>query len=175
MVEITKYGISLKRLTEDKIELVRNWRNDPKIAQFMEYREHITSDMQYKWFQKINNDRNYYFIVEYEGQEIGLVNIKDIDYNRKCGETGIFIYDDRYLNGDVSFRCALCNIDFVFENLNLDFIYGHIMNDNRRAIRYNKVLGFRIEPNQEGIDKQLYTLYRDQYLKSRESIIKLLK
>ena len=37
-----KYGITLKRLTVDKIELVRNWRNDPKISQYMEFRDYIT-------------------------------------------------------------------------------------------------------------------------------------
>lgn len=174
-MEIRKYGVCFRRLTEDKTELVRNWRNDPKITQFMEYREYITSGMQREWFKKVNNDRNYYFIVEYEGQEIGLVNIKDIDYNLKCGEAGIFIYDDRYLNGDVSFRCALCNIDFAFENLKLDFLYGHIMSDNKRAVRYNKALGFCLAENQENIDKQLYVLSKEEYTGKREHILKLLK
>lgn len=91
------YGVKLKRLTHDKIELLRQWRNDPKIQQYMIYRETITPEMQEKWFQKINNDHNFYFIIEYEGKEIGCVNIKDVDYEKKCGEPGIFIYDDRYI------------------------------------------------------------------------------
>ena len=45
-----KYGVKLERLTADKIELVRNWRNDPKISQYMEFRDHITAEMQKKWF-----------------------------------------------------------------------------------------------------------------------------
>ena len=80
------YGVKLYRLTEEKIELLRRWRNDPKIQQYMGYREHITSEMQKAWFERINNDNNYYFIIEYEGKEIGCINIKDIDYVKKTCE-----------------------------------------------------------------------------------------
>lgn len=174
-MKVIKYGVCLNRLTETDIELVRNWRNDPKISQYMEYREYITPEMQYNWFQKINNEHNYYFIAEYDNKKIGLINIKDIDMVRKCGETGIFIYDDQYLNGDVSFRCAFCNIDFAFENLNLNFLYGHIMSNNKRAIRYNKALGFCLAENQEGITKQLYVLEKEQYINRRENLLRLLR
>ena len=88
-MKLEKYGIILKRLTYDKIELVRNWRNDPKISQYMEFRDYITLEMQEKWFQKINNDNNFFFIIEYEGKEIGIANIKDIEYKEKTGEAGI--------------------------------------------------------------------------------------
>ena len=100
-MKITNYGVTLSRLTEDKIELVRNWRNDPKIAQYMEFKEHITPEMQLNWFKKINNENNYFFIIEFEGKEIGLINVKDIHYSEKVGEGGIFIYDDNYLNSDI--------------------------------------------------------------------------
>ena len=45
---IEGYGVKLKRLTHDKIELLRQWRNDPKIQQYMIYREEITPEMQEK-------------------------------------------------------------------------------------------------------------------------------
>jgi hypothetical protein len=54
-----KYGVKLERLTADKIELVRNWRNDPKISQYMEFRDHITAEMQKKWFASVDNENNY--------------------------------------------------------------------------------------------------------------------
>ena len=70
MIKLEKYGVTLKQLTHDKIELVREWRNDPKISQYMEYREYITSEMQEKWFEETNNDKNYFFLIEFEGKEI---------------------------------------------------------------------------------------------------------
>ena len=49
-MKLEKYGICLEKLTHDKIELVRRWRNHPKIRRYMEFREEITPEMQEKWF-----------------------------------------------------------------------------------------------------------------------------
>lgn len=172
-MKITNYGIILSRLTEYKIEVVRNWRNDPKIAQYMEFKDYITPKMQLDWFKKINNDNNYFFIIEFEGREIGLINVKEIDNDEKMGEGGIFIYDDNYLNSDVSFRASLCLNDFCFETLQLKRMKAHILRNNKRAIQFNKFLGYKIAENQDGILNQLYYLTKDDYSIKKEKIIKL--
>ena len=172
-MQLKKYDVILTRLTHNKIEMVRNWRNDPKIVAFMEYKEYITPKMQEAWFNKINNEHNYYFIIQFEGKEIGLINMRDIDYVKSEGEGGIFIYDDEYLNSDVSFRASLCQADFCFETLGLKKIIAHILTSNKRAIQYNKFLGFKKAENQETISNQLYTLEAPDYFKNRERIIQL--
>lgn len=146
------YGVKLKRLTHDKIELLRQWRNDPKIQQYMIYRETITPEMQENWFQRINNDYNFYFIIEYEGKEIGCIDIKDVDYEKKCGEPGIFIYDDKYLNSDVAIRASFCLDTFVWDVLNLEYEYIHVVAANKRAVKYNEMLGYKICP--ESVDEE---------------------
>ena len=169
-----KYGVKLQRLTEDKIELVRNWRNDPKISQFMEYRDHITSEMQKKWFAKINNENNYYFIINYQGKDVGLTNVKDIDYSVKTGEGGIFIYDDTLLNSDIPFRVIFALNDFCFEKLGLEAMVAHIMDDNQRAINFNLVLGYKKAADSKG-PKSTYLLNKADYLKCREKFARLFK
>lgn len=173
-MKLSKFNVTLKRLTEDKIEMVRNWRNDEKISSFMEFREIITPEMQVKWFHKINNENNYYFIIEFDDKEIGLMHIRDIDYNLKVGESGIFIYDDYYLNSDVSFRACLCQADYGFEELKLDRIIGHILKDNKRSIKFSEFLGFKIEPDQENVYNQKYTLLPEDYYRQRKKILKII-
>lgn len=165
---ITNYGVTLRRLTQDKIELVRRWRNDPKISQYMEYREEITPDMQEKWFHKINNDKNLYYIIYYGGEDIGLINVKDIQ--DRSGEGGIFIWNDRYLNSDISYRAHLALFDYLFINKIIDSITSHVLKDNPRAQRFTKYLGFRLSENQEVIYNQLYTLNRNDYLNNLNRI-----
>ena len=172
-MEWERYGLKLHRLTSDKLELVRNWRNAPKISQYMFYKEYITPKMQLEWFNKIDNDSNYYFIAEYDKEEIGLVNIKNIDKEKKCGEGGIFIYEDRYLNSDVPFRVAFCNLDFAFEELKLDYIYGQIVADNKRAVQFNKALGYEMKSSEED-NSVLITLTKENYYKHRSRYIKIL-
>jgi len=67
-VELNSYGITLQRLNINKIELIRNWRNDPKISQYMFSKDFITSEMQLEWFNKINNEFNFYFILKYNNE-----------------------------------------------------------------------------------------------------------
>lgn len=173
--EIRSYGVVLKRLTHDKIEMVRCWRNHPKISRYMEYRDEITPEMQEKWFASIDNDRNYYFLIVVEGVEIGLINIRDIDYDKKEGEGGIFIWDDKYLNGTTSYRASLCLGDFGFERLGLKKIVGHVLKDNKRAQKYNISLGYKISPDQEAQNNQEYTLTYEDHKTKRQLIKKLLK
>ncbi|MFZ2339345.1 MAG: GNAT family N-acetyltransferase [Bacteroidales bacterium] len=167
---LSDYNITLVRLTIDQIEMVRNWRNDPKISRFMEFRDYITPEMQQKWFQKINNGNNYYFIIEYLEKKIGLINVRDIDFEKMEGEAGIFIYDEEWLNSTVSFQATLCLYDFCFGRLGLKRLIAHIMKDNKRAIKYNKIIGYKLEEDQEEIVNQLYTLTSDDYLERRTGI-----
>jgi len=173
-MQLEKYGVVLKRLTHDKIELVRNWRNDPKIVQYMEFRDYISTEMQEKWFSKMDSDHHFYFIIEYDKKEIGLINIRDIDYIQKTGESGIFISDNDYLNSDVSFRSVLCIFDYFFETLNLEKVIAHILKDNKRAIQFNTMLGFELQANQENINNQLYFLEKEKYFIKRSIINRLI-
>lgn len=136
------YGVKLKRLTHDKIELLRQWRNDPKIQQYMIYRETITPEMQEKWFQKINNDHNFYFIIEYEGKEIGCVNIKDVDYEKKCGETGIYLFDSNCEHCGIARKAYMSVIEFGFKSINLKSLIAHVLLDNESSVNFHAKFGY---------------------------------
>lgn len=158
---ITKYGVTLRPLTHDKIEMVRLWRNDPKIQQYMEYREEITPEMQEKWFQRISSGgADLYFIIVFENTEIGLINVKDINQEKTEGESGVFIYDDRYLNRDISYRAHIALFDYLFEQLSFQRLRAHILTSNQRAIRFTEFLGYT---RNEGSQTEYY-LTRDNYL-----------
>ena len=58
---VRKYGITLRRLALEDIELVRQKRNSQEIRQVMHFKDEITPEMQLKWFESINNFENYYF------------------------------------------------------------------------------------------------------------------
>jgi RimJ/RimL family protein N-acetyltransferase len=113
-VIIRKYGLILKRLEVDQIEMVRQWRNDPKINQHMFFRAPISSQMQQEWFQSINNDQNYYFII-YDGSvACGLISVSSIDFDNRNAFAGLFIYNDSYLGTDVPVRASLSILDVFF-------------------------------------------------------------
>lgn len=173
--EIKAFEVVLKRLTHDKIELVRYWRNHPKISRYMEYREEITPEMQEAWFLKINNSNNFYFLITKDDKEIGLINVRDIDYGKGEGEPGIFIWDDDYINTPVSVMATLALTDFCFEELKLKRLIAHVLKDNMRAIRFNKAIGYKLTPGQEEIMNQEYLLVPDSYKIKKNRIIKYIR
>ncbi len=171
-LQLTGYGITMRRLNKDKIELLRQWRNDPKIRQYMIYQEYITPEMQVKWFEKINNDNNLYFIIEDGGQDVGMINVKDIDYSKGEGEGGIFIYEDRLLNSDFAYRAHIVLFDYAFDIIGLNGIISEIQPTNVRAIRFASFLGCEI--TKETQDCTFFMLTRENYFKNknRERFIK---
>ena len=154
---IKKFNITFRRLEEEDIELVRKWRNSPSISQFMEYREHITEEMQRQWFKSINNNNNLYFIIEYKDKKIGLINGKNIDWEKNTMETGIFFWDKDIYNTPVPILAILilAELGIIIGGLTA---YARILKTNTRAIKYNKLIGFELCDGQEDVENQLYIL-----------------
>lgn len=134
----------------------------------MEYREEITPEMQERWFQRISNKNNHFFILEYCGKCVGLINIRDVDENRTRGESGIFIWDDDVLRSGVAVKAGLTMYDFAFNDLNLDYLVAHIFITNLASIKYHAKFGFKLteteKPSNTSVN-QLYRLTKADYIK----------
>lgn len=168
---ISVLGGRLRRLTRNDIEKVRLWRNSIKISQYMEYRGYITPEMQEKWFFKIDNEKNYFFIIECWGKDIGLINLKEIDYTTNTAETGIFIYDESFHSEMISYRAMLAQMDFAFDTLHLEKIIAHILTDNTRSLKFHNAFGFYLQDKQDGIYNQQYILTKEIYQVYRQKVI----
>ncbi len=167
MLTINQYGVTLKRITEEDIELLRYWRNQHAVQMYMDYRKYITPEMQKKWFASVNNKFNYYFIIEFEGKKVGLINAKDFSYENGFGEGGIFIWDQDYINSFAAVFSTLCVLNFVFFKVKLcKLSRARILRDNDRAIHYNMVIGYKLLPGQQEVVNQLYELSVDDYVKN---------
>jgi UDP-4-amino-4,6-dideoxy-N-acetyl-beta-L-altrosamine N-acetyltransferase len=173
VLTINQYGVTLKRLTEEDIELLRYWRNQQSVKMYMDYREYITPEMQKKWFASISNKFNYYFIIEFEGKKVGLINAKDFSYQNGFGEGGIFIWDQDYINSFAAVFSTLCVLNFVFFNVKLcKLSRARILRDNDRAIHYNQLIGYKLLPGQEDVVNQLYELTEEDYIKNATKLNK---
>ena len=113
-MKITRYGVTLERLQQEQTELVREWRNDQKIARFMFYKGEITKDMQQEWFNSIDNEQNFFFLIHLKNAPVGLINISSIDWENKTAYTGLFIYDDKFLATDTPVMASLAMLDVFF-------------------------------------------------------------
>lgn len=142
-MQIKKYGITLSRLKEKDIELVREKRNSEAIRNAMHYRDYISPEMQQMWFNSINNIYNHYYIIEYNGEKIGLTNGKNINYEKRTSEGGIFIWDEKYWGTMVPAMSAILFTDFTFYFGNIKKVYAKILKANSASVTFNRMLGFR--------------------------------
>jgi len=165
--KIIEYGVTLDKLKRSNLELVRCWRNSPAVSNNMIYQEYITTEMQHKWFDHVNNDNNFYYIASYNNCKIGVANIKDIDYQRKVGEAGLFIGNIDYQNLGLCFPIMLALYDFAFYKIGLNTTYIKVLTKNVRALRFDLKFGYeKCSTNEQDLDNNSvikYFLKRNSY------------
>jgi RimJ/RimL family protein N-acetyltransferase len=166
---ITKYGISLVRLKKEHIEFVRQKRNLAFIQEKMLYKKQISSLQQKQWFVSINNKNNLYFLIQYKHQFVGLINGKDVDYEKRTGEGGIFIWDKELWNTYIPVAASLILNDFNFLLANFEINYAKVLKSNHNAIQYNLAQGYKIIEEQKE-DVVWMQLTRQDYIKNAEKI-----
>ncbi|OFY84375.1 MAG: hypothetical protein A3F72_01010 [Bacteroidetes bacterium RIFCSPLOWO2_12_FULL_35_15] len=173
---IRKYGITLTRLKENDIDLVRIKRNSTDVNNLMHFRQSITPQMQKEWFKSINNINNNYFIVEYDNRKIGLVNGKNSDYKKRHSEGGMFLWEKKYWGTVIPAMCSVMMTDFTFLVNNFKKNYIKILRSNENAINYNKQLGYVLTNDYPSDpETQWYVLTKENYLSNIPKIRKGIK
>ncbi|MCX6311098.1 MAG: GNAT family N-acetyltransferase [Bacteroidetes bacterium] len=159
------FGVTLIRLQHSDIELVRMHRNSSVINQYMEFREQISKEQQEKWFLSINNLHNNYFIIEYQGNKIGLIYGAGIDWQKKETQNGgIFIWEEKWLETQAPLAASLMLTEISFL-LGLDRTYIKVLKENTRAVAFNYNLGYELLPDQDKVQNQKYVLTKESYYK----------
>ena len=171
-MQLSKYGITLHRLREEDIETIRQWRNSPQINQFMEYRGNISPEMQRDWFKSVDNVDNFYFIIEYQGKKIGLINSSHIDWETVSSEGGIFLWDEQYYDTFVPVWASLCLLETTYFILGAGKSVIKTLKDNERAKKLNVHLGYELQPGQEEVYNQIYMLTAESFRLHAHKLIK---
>jgi RimJ/RimL family protein N-acetyltransferase len=170
-----KYGITLERLREEDIELVRQWRNSDAVRLNMKYQDIITLEKQHEWFNSINNVNFHYVMIQYQGEKIGLLNDKNIDWEARTSETGIFIGRPEFYHTFVPYLVSTTGIETLFYFMGWKKQYAHVLRTNTNAIQYNLALGYKLCEGQEGVDHQRYELTRESFEQTAGKIRKLVR
>ena len=143
MMQIEAFGLQLSSLQKEDIELVRMWRNLPSVREGMFFREYITEQMQSQWFNTLDK-KNIYLMISYQGEKIGVTNVKDIDWDLKTGEAGIFLGANKYNNSEVPVLAIIAMMDTFFDQYQFNFLKTKILKSNQRALFLNQSLGYKI-------------------------------
>lgn len=142
MIIIKKYGIELRQLTYNDIELVRNARNRDDIRKRMFDQKLISKEQQKEWFNSINNFNNFYTVITFKEKKIGLIYGKNIDFEKKEEEGGIFIWDNSYLGTGIAAKASIILMQFSFDMIGMDNVFAKVREDNIESKNFNLALGY---------------------------------
>ncbi len=170
-------GVCLRAIEEQDLEMVRQWRNDPKISQFMLTQHTISIEQQKQWYEHIRDiETQQHFVIEYKQQPIGIANIRTLSGDQLLGaetiEPGLYIYDDRYRGSFLAFCPALTLNDYCFDTLRCNKIIARVLPNNDAAFRFNAMLGYAEVSREELITMELL---KAQYQLSSEKIRKFIR
>ncbi|MCX6280070.1 MAG: GNAT family N-acetyltransferase [Bacteroidetes bacterium] len=168
----TRFGVSFHILKENDLEMVRQWRNDPVVANNYEFREYITPEMQQTWFRTVNNINNLYTVIEYRNEKIGVINIKNIDWDKRECEGGIFLPDPKHHNTGLPAIISYITTEIIFVIFDWNRGFAHVLKENKSVQQFVKMLGYELAPGQEDINNQKWTITRESFEKKTRKLSK---
>lgn len=142
----------LRPVRSDDREKIHRWRNSPDVSKYM-YSDHlITEEEHSRWFDGIMRDQNSrkYWIIVYNKEEIGLVNITDIDkVNKRCCYAS-YIAGQNLRGKGVGATAEYYILRYFFDDLGFNKICAEVFSFNKAGINVHKSLGFQ----EEGLYRQ---------------------
>jgi len=141
---LSQYDVRLIRVQAEHLALILKWRNSDWVRKNMFVQDILQEKDQLAWYNSINNASNYYFMIEYLGEKVGVIHAKNFSEEDGMGEGGIFIGEYDYLETWASVMASICLLNFIFAKTNINRSMVRVQTHNRRAISYNLKLGYKI-------------------------------
>ena len=126
--------------------MIMNWRMMPEVTKYMYTDPELTIEKQKRWYKKITKSRNAMFwIIQFDGIDIGVINISDIDYKNKRCEWAYYIADTSFRGRGIATQLE-CNIyDYIFDKLGLHKVCCEVFCFNEKVIHIHEKFGAVIE------------------------------
>lgn len=139
-------AVALRDVALGDSERLLAWRNMPEVSAWM-YSDHaISADEHARWFAAALADpRRRYWIIEMDGQPVGLANLADIDRaHRRCA-WAYYLADPATRGRGVGSYVEFWMIEHVFSDLGLNKLWCEVLIGNEPVWKLHESYGFRRE------------------------------
>ena len=138
--------IILRFITREDTKLIVKWRNNERVRKNFIIQNRLTEERHNHWLDTrvASGEVVQFIIVKKEGEmPIGSVYFRDINYNEKKAEYGIFIGEDTAVGKGYGTEAARLALDYAFHVLGLTKIFLRVFADNKLAIQSYRNVGFK--------------------------------
>lgn len=137
--------IILRLISREDTKLIVAWRNNARVRKNFIFQEQFTEEMHNHWLDtKVASGEVVQFIItiKKDGVPIGSVYFRNIDYDEKKAEYGIFIGEDTAVGKGYGTEAAELALEYAFHVLELKKVYLRVFADNKSAIQSYLNAGF---------------------------------
>lgn len=146
--EILGNYVRLRPLDLGDAELVRGWRNDPRVARGYVDRRGITVEAQQQYVRSLPDDASQAVFVAEDlnrREPFGVCSLRQIDHVHRRAAIGILRNPDATEFGLQLFESGFLLFHFAFASLNLHKLTSEVFAVNHSARRWNEAMGLTIE------------------------------
>lgn len=171
-MRICRFGVELRSLQKSDLEQVLRWRNQPDVASYMFVTDEISMEEHLNWFNSLTSN-DVYLVIQVDQKQIGVINVKQIDWENRSGEAGIFIGEKAYRNSPIAMQAIFALMDTFFDDFNFKMLKATVKRTNVSAIDFNLRLGYEICAEEE--DQIRMRVSAENYASAREKFRSILK
>lgn len=136
--------VNFINLSDREKSLVRSWRNHLDVRSWM-FNDSLISSRKHKNFIEslVSNEKDFYWLLKRkEAQYLGVIYFNRVDTKNKNAYLGI--YRNPLLKG-IGHIVMRCLKTLAFDKAKLHTLKAEMLNTNKRAIKFYKREGFKIE------------------------------
>ena len=145
--------VTIRPITYGDTEDIIRWRNSDFVrSRFIDQRL-FTKESHENWLKNyVETGKVAQFIILLDKKSVGSVYLRDIDYDKKSAEYGIFIGEESARGQGVGTKSAALILQYAFEELKLEKIFLRVYKDNLGAVKSYTKVGFKDNGNVEKVD-----------------------
>jgi UDP-4-amino-4,6-dideoxy-N-acetyl-beta-L-altrosamine N-acetyltransferase len=133
----------LRDLAPGDKDTLYEWRNLPQVAHYMTNSHTITPEEHERWFTSLfTNPTRKYWMITYDGADVGVVNLVDIDrQNLRC-YWAFYIAAPSMRGKGIGSLVEFEVLRYVFEELGLHKLCGEVLDFNQPVLDLHATFGF---------------------------------
>ncbi|MGC8557245.1 MAG: UDP-4-amino-4,6-dideoxy-N-acetyl-beta-L-altrosamine N-acetyltransferase [Fervidicoccus sp.] len=132
-------------LNENEIELVRIWRNHTDVRKWMYTDHEISKEEHLNFIENLKKDtKNFYYLLSKDQKYIGVISLSRLSVKNRNAYFGIYANPlEKVPNAGIILEKA--SLKLAFEVANLHTLKLEVVENNERALRFYKRMGFKEE------------------------------
>lgn len=139
-------NLLFRKIIESDLQMIMEWRTLPEVTSYMytDFKPDIKK--QREWFEKISNDSTVkYWIVNVDGEDVGVVNLFDIDTHHSRCNWGFYLASANFRGKGIGKSVELSILNYVFEQLKLNKFCCEVFTSNPNVIKMHEKNGSIVE------------------------------